>query len=253
MSDQRLGMLIDLSLCIGCNACAVACKEENDVPLTHFNCWVESWDVEDVEGRVRRANLPKQCNHCANPACVAACPVDATFVVEDGTVQVDEEKCIGCGACVAACPYEARYINAELNVVQKCTFCHHRSSNGLLPACVGTCVSNARVFGDLNDPDSDISRRLAEADVEVLLPEAGLEPQLYYVGLDDTLAMRRRSAVHKGGNVLVAYEGWAGAGTASSASAAFPAGDATGSATPDGGSSASTDGRVRAASSAHEG
>ncbi|MBS5451193.1 MAG: 4Fe-4S dicluster domain-containing protein [Coriobacteriia bacterium] len=211
MSDKRFGMLIDLSLCIGCNACAVACKEENDVPLTCFNTWVESFDVQDAEGRVRRANVPKLCNHCENPACVEVCPADATYAAEDGTVLVDVEKCIGCGACVQACPYGARYINPELNVAGKCTFCHHRSENGLLPACVATCVSNARIFGDLNDPDSDISKRLAEVDTEVLLPDTGLNPCVYYVGLDKTMAMPKRSAVHKGGNVLEPYAGFQGA------------------------------------------
>lgn len=209
MSDKRLGMLIDLSLCIGCNACAVACKEENDVPLGHFNTWVESWDTQDKQGRVARANLPKLCNHCEHPACVDACPVGATWAEEDGSVQVDPEKCIGCGACVSACPYQARYINEQTNVAQKCTFCHHRSANGLLPACVATCVSGARIFGDLNDPESDISQALLAHDVEVLLPDTGLSPCVYYVGLDEAQSMERRSAIHKGGNVLEPYAGCA--------------------------------------------
>ena len=214
MSDTnaRFGMLIDLSLCIGCNACAVACKEENDVPTGSdcFNVWVESWDVDRGDGYSARVNLPKQCNHCANPVCVAACPTGASYVEEtDGTVQVTAESCIGCGACVSACPYGARWMDVESNTARKCTFCHHRSSNGLLPACVSTCVSKARVFGDLNDPESDISKRLAAGgdNVAVLLPEEGLEPSVRYVGLDAILAMERTSAVHKGGNVLVAYEG----------------------------------------------
>ena len=207
MSERRLGMVVDLALCIGCNACAVACKQENDVPLTKFNTWVESWDVDDG-GRIRRANLPKLCNHCANPVCVHVCPTGASYVDADGSVQIDAGKCIGCKYCMAACPYGVRYLVEETGDVHKCTFCHHRSSNGLLPACVGTCVTKARVFGDLNDPDSDVSKLLAEAGGgEVLLADMGMEPSVRYVDLDETMALKRVSAVHEGGNVLTPYEG----------------------------------------------
>ena len=207
MSERRLGMVVDLALCIGCNACAVACKQENDVPLTKFNTWVESWDVDDG-GRIRRANLPKLCNHCANPACVHVCPTGASYVDADGSVQIDAGKCIGCKYCMAACPFGVRYANEEMGDVHKCTFCHHRTANGLLPACAGTCVTHARVFGDLNDPDSDVSKRLAAADdAGVLLADMGMSPSVHYLGLDKTMAMERVSAVHKGGNVKTPYEG----------------------------------------------
>lgn len=207
MSEQRLGMAIDLALCIGCNACAVACKMENGVGLGHFNTWVESWDV-DRDGDVRRASVPKLCNHCANPACVSVCPTGASYVDADGSVQIDTDKCIGCKYCMAACAYGVRYLVEETGDVHKCTFCHHRSANGLLPACVGTCVTRARVFGDLNDPESDVSKLLAEAGGgEVLLADMGMEPSVRYVGLEETMALKRVSAVHKGGNVLVPYEG----------------------------------------------
>ena len=208
MSDMRLGMLIDLAKCIGCNACVVACRLENETPLTKFNTWIESWDVEDGNGYVRRSNVPKQCNHCDNPACVEACPTGASYIAEDGTVQIDDEKCVGCDACVAACPYEARYHVDDENIVRKCTFCHHRTSNGLLPACAATCVNQARIFGDLNDPESDISKRLAAAgNAAVLLPESEYGPNVYYLGLDEALSLPRMSAVHKGGNVLTPFEG----------------------------------------------
>ena len=207
MSEQRLGMVVDLALCIGCNACAVACKMENDVPLGCFNTWIESWDAADGD-TVCRANVPKLCNHCQNPACASVCPTGASYVADDGSVQVDTDKCIGCKYCMAACPYGVRYLVEEKGEVGKCSFCHHRSSNGLLPACVGTCVTKARVFGDLNDPDSDISKRLAEAGAsDVLLEDMGMNPSVYYLGLKQTEALERVSAVHKGGNVLVPYEG----------------------------------------------
>ncbi|OUO91325.1 hypothetical protein B5F40_04265 [Gordonibacter sp. An230] len=208
MADRKYEMLVDLSRCIGCNACVIACKMENEVPLTKFNTWIESWDVEDGAGFIRRANLPKLCNHCENPACVHVCPTAASHVADDGTVQIDVDKCIGCKYCMAACPYGVRWFNDESGDVHKCTFCEHRVSNGLLPACVGNCVTGARMFGDPNDPDSDLSRRLVEAPgTEVLLEDMGMAPSVRYVGLDDTMGMTRVSAIHQGGNVKTPYEG----------------------------------------------
>ncbi len=206
MAERNFGMLVDLSKCIGCNACVVACKQENDVPLTKFNTWIESWDADDGS-YVRRANLPKLCNHCKNPSCVHVCPTGASHVAEDGTVQVDVDKCIGCKYCMAACPYGVRWFNEESGDVHKCTFCEHRVSAGMLPACVGNCVTGARVFGDLNDPDSEVSRRMADASTEVLLEDQGLEPSVHYIGLSAVQGMERASAVHQGGNVKVPYEG----------------------------------------------
>ena len=206
MSEKRLGMLLDLSLCIGCNACVVACKYENGVPADKFNTWIESFDVERPDGRIARANVPKQCNHCEDAPCVRVCPTGASYKAEDGTVQVDPEKCIGCKYCMAACPYQARY-QLESGEVEKCTFCHHRSSQGMLPACVATCVTHARYFGDLNDPDSDISKKLAEKGGEALYADLGLNPSVCYIGLSETNAMPEASAVHRGGNVIKPYEG----------------------------------------------
>ena len=205
MRARRLGMLIDLALCIGCNACVVACKMENDVPLGCFNTWVESWDVEDGE-RTRRANVPKQCNHYENSPCVKVCPTGASYVADDGTVQIDAERCIGCKYCLAACPYQARYVT-ESGEAGKCSFCHHRTTEGMLPACVGTCVTSARYFGDLNDPDSDISKKLASGSGEVLNSDLGLSPSLYYFDLSAAEAMPVVSAVHRGGNVYKPFEG----------------------------------------------
>lgn len=207
-SSVRLGMLIDLALCTGCNACAVACRMENDTPTGKWNTWVESWDAGEYPN-VFRANLPKLCNHCSNPACVSVCPTGASYTADDGTVQIDTSKCIGCKFCMAACPYGVRYLAEETGDVHKCTFCHHRSSNGLLPACVASCITHARVFGDLNDPQSDISKRLAEAgsDAQVLLEDQGMEPSVHYVGLRKTVEAPRTSAIHQGGNVKTPFEG----------------------------------------------
>ena len=208
MSEKKYGMLIDLALCIGCNACAVACKNENETPRACFNTWVECWDAERADGRVARVNIPKQCNHCDNPSCVTVCPTGASYKAADGTVQIDEEKCIGCKYCMAACPYGARYSIVETGVVGKCTYCAHRSENGLLPACVATCVTHARLFGDLNDPDSDISKAIAErGGADYLMQDLGQEPTLCYFGLKEAEGAKRLSAVHKGGNVFKPYEG----------------------------------------------
>ena len=150
MSERKLGMLIDLSLCIGCNACTVACKRENDVPLGAFNTWIESFDVERPDGRIARANVPKQCNHCADAPCVRVCPTGAIYRAEDGTVQIDKDKCIGCQFCAMACPYGVRYLNQTERVVEKCTLCEQRTSQGELPQCVAQCGARARFFGDLD-------------------------------------------------------------------------------------------------------
>jgi tetrathionate reductase subunit B len=208
MSNKRLGMLIDLSLCIGCNACAVACKQENSIPLTKFNTWVESWDVKKGDN-VYRANVPKQCNHCKDAPCVSVCPTTASHIdPETGIVLVDRDKCIGCKYCMVACPYSVRWVDDATGEVEKCTFCYHRTSQGLLPACVATCVTQARMFGDLNDPESDIAKRLAEVGGgEILLEELGENTALRYIGLKETEACERVSAIHKGGNVYKKYEG----------------------------------------------
>ena len=205
-STKRFGMLIDLSLCIGCNACAVACKQENGVPLTKFNTWVESWDVGTGE-QARRANQPKLCNHCADAPCVKVCPTGASYRTEDGVVLVDSEKCIGCKYCMAACPYQARWVDDDTGEVGKCTFCHHRAAHGLLPACVSTCVTRARYFGDLDDPSSDIAKKVADVGGEALFADLGLNPSVLYVGLSQVEGLPATSAIHRGGNVVKPYEG----------------------------------------------
>ena len=205
-STKRFGMLIDLSLCIGCNACAVACKQENGVPLTKFNTWVESWDVGTGE-QARRANQPKLCNHCADAPCVKVCPTGASYRTEDGVVLVDAEKCIGCKYCMAACPYQARWVDDDTGEVGKCTFCHHRTAHGLLPACGSSCVTRARYFGDLDDPSSDIAKKVADVGSEALFADLGLNPSVLYVGLSQVEGLPATSAIHRGGNVVKPYEG----------------------------------------------
>lgn len=176
-------MVVDLRLCIGCQACTVACGVENQVPLGGFRTLVSCYEVTS-HGRARRYTLPRLCNHCQKPACVTVCPTQATTKRADGVVVVDNTICIGCGYCVQACPYDARFINHQTRTVDKCTFCLHRVEAGLLPACVETCVSGARIFGDLNDPQSAVATLVGKHPVQVLKKDMGTEPMVFYIGLD---------------------------------------------------------------------
>ncbi len=201
--SNRWAMVVDLRKCIGCQACTVACGMENAVPLGKFRTIVSNYEVE-LQDQVRSVVLPRLCNHCENPPCVPVCPVGATYQRNDGIVVVDNERCVGCGYCVQACPYDARFINPETQAADKCTFCVHRVEAGLLPACVETCVGGARIFGDLKDPDSTVSRLVAELPTKGLRPEMKTRPQVYYVGLDERFQSKvegeptlwRKEAIH---------------------------------------------------------
>lgn len=180
-TSRRLAMLIDLRRCIGCHACSVACKAEFAVPLGVRRSWVKI-DEKGYFPHTARMFLPRLCNHCDEPACVKVCPVGATFQREDGLVKIDEKICIGCELCIAACPYQARFLHPFKKIADKCDFCLHRIDKGVVPACVNTCPTNARIFGDLNDPDSEVSRLVSGNSVQVLEPELGTEPQVFYIG-----------------------------------------------------------------------
>jgi tetrathionate reductase subunit B len=184
----RYAMFIDLRRCVGCQACTVSCAVENRVPLGDFRTVVSDYAV-DVAPGPRQALLPRLCNHCEQPACVPVCPVKATTVRLDGIVVIDANRCLGCGFCVQACPYGARFLNFETNTADKCTFCLHRIAAGLLPACVETCVGGARLFGDVNDPQSLIARQLAKhrGQLRVLLPEKNTRPAVYYLAMNPAL------------------------------------------------------------------
>lgn len=188
-TSPRWGMLIDTRRCIGCQACTIACSMENALPEGQFRTTVSTYAVSDETGKTGLAVLPRLCNHCEEPPCIPVCPVGATFKRKDGVVLVDGDKCVGCAYCVQACPYEARFINHHTGKADKCTFCSHRVEAGMLPACVETCVGGARIFGNLNDPGSEISRRIADAGdkTSVLKPEAGTKPNVFYIGLDKEL------------------------------------------------------------------
>ena len=177
-------MVIDTRRCIGCHGCSVACKTENDVPVGVTRCWVEYVEKGEFPN-VTRHFLPRLCNQCSEPQCVDVCPTGATYKrEEDGIVVVDADKCIGCKYCVLACPYDARYINPQTGTADKCDFCLHRVVNGVVPSCVNTCQGRARIFGDMNDPDSEVARLIATEAVTVLRSGIGTKPNVFYIGAD---------------------------------------------------------------------
>lgn len=183
MPAKRYAMLIDLRKCIGCDACAVACKSENDVPLGVWRSWVKKVEKGQYP-HSKEFFLPIVCNNCENPICVTVCPVNASIRRPDGIVFIDPHRCIGCRYCMASCPYGVRYIHPVRKIVEKCTWCHHRVDAGLEPACVLACPTSAIVFGDLNDPESRVAIEIAKNAVQVIKPELGTSPHAFYINLD---------------------------------------------------------------------
>lgn len=176
---MRYAMAVDTKKCVGCNDCVVACQTENDVPIGHCRDWI----VEKTTGTYPQLQLEirsERCNHCANAPCVRTCPTEASHYAAGGIVLVEENECIGCKACITSCPYDARFIHPE-GYVDKCTFCIHRVEKGQNPACVSVCPTHAMIFGDLDDPNSDISKAMATRKWKSLIPEAGTDPKVFYL------------------------------------------------------------------------
>jgi tetrathionate reductase subunit B len=211
---------VDATTCIGCGHCVEACKLENHVAQEpeYNRTWVER-HVVAADGAVfvdspdagihgfppestapgaagiavaASSFVPRLCMQCDNPPCVAVCPVAATYRTPEGIVLVDQDRCVGCGYCVVACPYGARYLTpageasptGNAGVADKCTWCYHRISRGQDPACVEVCPVGARVFGDRNDSESPIQAFLEKPGLDLMRPELGTEPKVFYVGLD---------------------------------------------------------------------
>ena len=201
----QYGMIIDLEKCVGCHACAIACKAEWEVPVDNGRNWVKRLGPSNTKYGLASTYYPGLCNHCDSPACVEVCPADTvekTFTAPgrgkkktmevaatwkdpfDGSVQIDKERCIGCGACADACPYNARYVNEEGDEpkADKCTFCVERVGKGLKPACVQTCLANARIFGDLNDPKSDVAKYVKKGAIKMESKAVKIGPNVLYYG-----------------------------------------------------------------------
>ncbi len=206
----RMAMVIDLDRCVGCLACSVACLRENvvrqledrvEAPRPVFQ-YARTRPVDfPAAERVKVPGLPRgvplfvQCQHCENAPCVIACPTGASYRTEDGVVLIRKERCIGCRACMIACPYGARTMylgrleapapnpyGLEPRYPDKCTFCYHRKGGGeWVPACVEACAFHARLFGDLDDPSSEVSRVVRSGRAVRLREELGTEPKLFYV------------------------------------------------------------------------
>ena len=181
---MNYAFIIDNRKCIGCHACSTACKSENQVPLGVYRTWVKYVEMGAFPN-VRRHFQVTRCNHCANPPCVRICPVTAMYQRADGIVEFDPAICIGCKACMQACPYDSIYIDPETHTAAKCHFCAHRIDVGLEPACVVVCPEHAIIAGDLDDPNSEVSRILATTKVVVRKPEQGTAPKLFYIEGND--------------------------------------------------------------------
>lgn len=202
----KLAIGVNLRRCIGCNTCALACKMQNNVPdgMLWNRVLTEGCDrfdsAEGVYPHLTRTYLPLACQHCENPACERVCPTGATYKDDKGRVEIDYDKCIGCRMCMAACPYNARTFNwndpvratgagygdarvpeRTRGVMEKCTLCKERTDEGDEPMCVRCCPADARIFGDLDDPDSAVSRLRRDQGAEVLLEDEGTRPQVFYV------------------------------------------------------------------------
>lgn len=181
---MRFGFVIDHSRCIGCHACSVACKEENQVPLGVYRTWVKYIEKGSFPD-VRRNFAVLRCNHCDNAPCVTVCPTEALFRRDNGIVDFDNQQCIGCKACMQACPYDAIYIDPGTQTAAKCNFCAHRVDQGLKPSCEVVCPEQAILSGDLDNPNSRIARFVARETVTVRKPEQGTRPKLFYKDVDD--------------------------------------------------------------------
>jgi len=180
------GFAIDLRKCIGCHACTIACKAEHQIPVGVNRCWVKTVE-KGVFPETTRLFFPVLCNQCTDAPCVTICPTRALFKRRDGIVDLHGDRCIGCRACMEACPYDQLFIDPNTRTAEKCNFCANRVENQLQPACVIVCPTECRIFGDLDDPDSEVARIVREEAVGVRKPEKRTGPNVFYVGADDSV------------------------------------------------------------------
>ncbi len=181
---MRYGFIIDNRKCIGCHACTTACKAEHQVPVGVNRTWVK-YTEKGTFPHSRRVFSVMRCNHCSDAPCVEICPVEALFIREDGIVDFDNRRCIGCKSCMQACPYDALYIDPETHTAAKCNYCAHRIDIGLEPACVNVCPEHAIISGDMDDPESEIATLLAREQVVARKAAKGTRPNLFYIDGDE--------------------------------------------------------------------
>lgn len=180
---MQLGFVIDHERCIGCHACTVACKSENDVQLGSFRTWVKYTETGTFP-EVRRHFAVLRCNQCTDAPCVTICPTSALEKRPDGIVDVTRDHCIGCKSCMQGCPYDALYISESTGTAEKCHFCAHRTERGLAPACAIVCPTEAIIPGDFHDPNSRVSRMRAAGKLQARKLEAGTGPNVLYREVD---------------------------------------------------------------------
>ncbi|MFO0553628.1 MAG: 4Fe-4S dicluster domain-containing protein [Polyangiaceae bacterium] len=178
-AQERFVMTVDTRRCVGCSACVLACMAENNIPEGYCRDWI----VHEIHGEfpnLQQEIRSERCMHCNNAPCVNVCPTGASFYARGGIVLVDPDLCTGCKACIASCPYDARYVHPDGHV-DKCTFCLHRVERGDLPACATVCPTKALTFGNANDPTSAVAVQLRTRSLKVLKPEAGTEPNVFFL------------------------------------------------------------------------
>lgn len=193
---MKYGFIIDNRKCIGCHACTTACKSEHDVALGVNRTYVKQVEKGEFPD-TRRLFSVMRCNHCTDAPCVEICPTEALFYRDDGIVDFDNDRCIGCKSCMQACPYDALYIDPKTNTAAKCNYCAHRVDVGLEPACVNVCPEHAIISGDMENPETEISQLLARQQVSVRKAEKGTKPNLFYI--DGDQASLVPSATEKNG------------------------------------------------------
>lgn len=181
---MKYGFVIDNRKCIGCHACTTACKSEHEVPIGVNRTWVKQVE-KGVFPHTRRLFSVLRCNHCTDAPCVEICPTEALFIRQDGIVDFDKDRCIGCKSCMQACPYDALYIDPQTRTAAKCNYCAHRIDVGLEPACVNVCPEHAIISGDMENPDTEIAQLLARQQVTVRKAEKGTLPNVFYIDGDE--------------------------------------------------------------------
>src|SRR6266849_1282983 len=199
------GFAIDLPKCIGCHACTIACKAEHQIPIGVNRCWVKTVE-KGTFPQTRRFFFPVLCNQCDEAPYARICPTKALFKRSDGIIDLDGAACIGCRACMVACPYDQLFIDPNTRTAEKCNFCANRVENRLLPSCVSVCPTECRIFGDLDDPTSEVAKIARREAITVRKPEKGTQPKVLYIAAEESATqpeIATRPFIYKEGQVLL--------------------------------------------------